>query len=162
MPQQLVVVVFGRGQCDPLAFCRSAKKENRTAFEPSTDCVLCRRTKCSEQRMVSIPVLHVCPWPFGACERAPDTASACFEPSSFTTLRSSFPFHLIFSCGVGASTQTWTASRTARLPHVFLDVPLRFSGLVYSSVDGRAPKLSASFLVTHKPFFYNLCGRRFV
>ena len=41
-----------------------------------------------------------------------------------------------FSCGVGASRQTWTASRTARLPHVFLHVPLRFSGLVYSSVDG--------------------------
>ena len=65
-----------------------------------------------------------------------------------------------FSCGVGASRQTWTASRTARLPHVFLHVPLRFPGLVYSSVDGRAAKLSASFLVTHKPFSYDLCNRR--
>ena len=73
-----------------------SKKENRTAFEPSMDSVLRRTQQCSNQHVVSTLVLHDCPWPFGACERVPDTASACFKPSSFTTLRSSFWFSTSF------------------------------------------------------------------
>ena len=99
MPQHLVVVVFGPRQHDLLAFSRSAKKASRTAFKPSTDCVLCRPKSVLTNTWFPLSCCMNVRGHLVRVREPSDTASACFEPSSFTTLRSSFPFqslHLIF------------------------------------------------------------------